>query len=233
MKAHHAHLTYRGPIVGVSLLLLTVAGGTVWWSWQTSTPTALYPQTAPTNTNPIPTTLPPQNTPLQLQEAAIPTPIGQTTSPNGSQTEQPQPESYWLAVDGQQISLVPQQVALDTAMSSEEALTEGVVNLLANSTTGDRSSAIPTGTRLLSLQMAPEGIYINLSREFSQGGGSTSMIYRVAQVLYTVTSLDPDGKVYLSVEGQLLDENHPLGGEGLILSQPLTRQQFGEDFSFN
>jgi spore germination protein GerM len=71
---------------------------------------------------------------------------------------------------------------------------------------------------------------VDLSREFSQGGGSASMIDRVAQVLYTVTSLDPTAKVYLSIEGQLLDENHPLGGEGVILQQPLTRQQFAVDF---
>jgi spore germination protein GerM len=57
------------------------------------------------------------------------------------------------------------------------------------------------------------------------------MIYRVAQVLYTATSLDPKAKVFLSVESQPLDENHPLGGEGLILRQPMTRQDFAQDFS--
>lgn len=94
------------------------------------------------------------------------------------------------------------------------------------------SSTIPRGTRLLSLQIKPDGIDLNLSQNFTQGGGSASMIYRVAQVLYTATSLDPQAKVYLSVEGKLLDEETPLGGEGLILQQPLTRQQFMKDLLF-
>ncbi len=141
------------------------------------------------------------------------------------------PESYWLRVNGQQqISLVPQQVAVSRDISSEQAVREGVLDLLANSTAVNQASAIPTGTRLLDLRIAPEGIYIDLSDEFSQGGGSDSMIYRVAQVLYTATSLDPGAKVYLSVQGQPLDESHALSGEGLLLRQPLTRQQFAQDF---
>jgi spore germination protein GerM len=43
------------------------------------------------------------------------------------------------------------------------------------------------------------------------------MIYRVAQVIYTSTSLDPNQKVFISVSGQLIDDRHPLGGEGLML----------------
>jgi spore germination protein GerM len=64
------------------------------------------------------------------------------------------------------------------------------------------------------------------------------MIYRVAQVIYTATSLDPNQKVFISVGGQSIlqrrgyanDNNHPLGGEGLILEQPTTRSQFAADF---
>ena len=145
-----------------------------------------------------------------------------------------QPQIYWLRVEAQRISLNPQSVALNDALSPEQALMEGVVHLLSHpGADGQKSSAIPKGTRLLGLQRTPGGIYVNLSREFGQGGGSSSMIYRVAQILYTVTSLDPDAQVFLSVEGQPLDENHPLGGEGLLLRHPLTRQQFTEDFSLS
>jgi spore germination protein GerM len=59
------------------------------------------------------------------------------------------------------------------------------------------------------------------------------MIYRVAQVLYTASSIDESANIYLSVEDKLLDEENPLGGEGLILAEPLTRQKFVEDFSIN
>ncbi len=37
-------------------------------------------------------------------------------------------------------------------------------------------------------------------------------------------------KVLISIAGKLIDEDNPLGGEGLILSQPLTRSQFAVDF---
>ena len=97
----------------------------------------------------------------------------------------------------------------------------------------DDVTAIPAGTRLLSLEVLPQGIYIDLSDDFAQGGGSSSMTTRVAQILYTATSLEPEAGVFLSVEGQPLDENSPLGGEGLVLAQPLTRAQFVKDFPPN
>ena len=63
------------------------------------------------------------------------------------------------------------------------------------------------------------------------GGGSSSMIYRVAQVLYTATSIDPEASVFLSIEGQPLNENYPLGGEGLLLDYPLNRKNLQQNFS--
>jgi spore germination protein GerM len=56
------------------------------------------------------------------------------------------------------------------------------------------------------------------------------MIYRVAQVLYTATSIDPQTPVFLSIEGQPLNDNYPLGGERLTLEYPMTRQQFNREF---
>jgi spore germination protein GerM len=113
--------------------------------------------------------------------------------------------------------------------------------LLAVQPSDNLSSTIPKGTKLRSLQVKSDGVHIDLSQEFRAGGGSTSMIYRVAQTIYTATSLDPNQKVFLSIEGQSIlqrrgyanDRAHPLGGEGLILRQPITRNQFEADFPLN
>ena len=105
--------------------------------------------------------------------------------------------------------------------------------LLTAQPSDDLSSAIPKDTKLLSLQVKPDGVHIDLSREFRAGGGSTSIVYRVAQTIYTATSLDPNQKVFISVQGQPIDEKHSLGGEGLVLRQPITRTQFAADFSIS
>jgi len=46
---------------------------------------------------------------------------------------------------------------------------------------------------------------------------AVSMSSRVAQVLYTATSLQPNAKVWIDIEGKPLEV---LGGEGLLLEQP-------------
>jgi spore germination protein GerM len=49
-------------------------------------------------------------------------------------------------------------------------------------------------------------------------------------VIYTATSLDPNAKVFISVSRQSIDDRHLLGGEGLTLQQPTTRDRFAADF---
>ncbi len=141
-------------------------------------------------------------------------------------------QSYWLTGSGDDISLSPQPLAMDADTEPEVALTNALETLLRGAKPSSEDvTAILEGTELLDLKIAPRGIYVDLSSEFAQGGGSSSMTTRVAQILYTATSLDPTAGVFLSVAGQPLDEAHPLGGEGLLLAQPMTRTQFEKYFS--
>jgi spore germination protein GerM len=146
--------------------------------------------------------------------------------------QQNYPQVYWLQSNQNKISLVAKLLppSTSTPSSSQQLLTMAIQNLLTAAPSGDLSSTIPQGTKLLSLQALSDGVHIDLSPEFQAGGGSTSMIYRVAQVLYTASSLNPAEKVFISIAGQPIDGDHPFGGEGLILSQPLTRSQFAVDF---
>jgi len=180
-------------------------------------------------------------TPTSTENNTVPKPtipftIPKTTEkliPKENPVVELQPKAYFLQVDGEKINLVPQPVVIEKGDTKETALTQALNQVLYTTQNNQLSSTIPPETRLLSLRIDDTGVHVNLSDEFRYGGGSTSMIYRVAQVLYTASSIEESANVYLSIEGELLNEENPLGGEGLILAEPLTRQKFVEDFSIN
>lgn len=200
LHAHHHHVS-RELIAGVAILALALGVGT-WYRGRTPVvPRADIPRVETRERDRAPVALP-----LQV---------------------------YWLQEADLDIVLAPMPLQISSSTTSEAALTEAMTVLLqgpANHPEAEAIAAIPPGTELLDLQIQPEGIYLNLSGEFVGGGGSTSMVYRVAQVLYTATSLDPNAAVYLSVDGQPLDADMPLGGEGLLLDRPLGRAEFTRNY---
>lgn len=165
---------------------------------------------------------------LALSKVILPTLI-ESSAVEEVQPAKFSPQIYQLEVVDNRIRLIPKTIHT-AATSPKLALTEALDKLLAQSTAFDPTSTIPNQTRLLDLDISEDGIHVNLSQEFTQGGGSSSMIYRVAQVLYTATSIDPQTPVFLSIEGQPLNKDYPLGGEGLVLEYPITRQQFNQEF---
>jgi spore germination protein GerM len=166
---------------------------------------------------------------LQYGKSSVPV-ITSTTVPNNS-SQQIKPQVYWLKLERNKLTLVAKSLPPNTSGSTpQQVLTIAVQKLLSAKPSENLSSTIPKGTKLLSLQVRADGVHVDLSPEFRSGGGSTSMIYRVAQVIYTATSLDPNQKVFISIGGQSIDDRHPLGGEGLTLQQPTTHAQFAADF---
>lgn len=73
-------------------------------------------------------------------------------------------------------------------------------------------SEIPKGTRLLGVSKDAKLVQINLSSQFSSGGGSTSVIQRLEELKRTVKAVDTQHEVGVLVEGKPLET---LGGEGL------------------
>lgn len=82
------------------------------------------------------------------------------------------------------------------------------------------SSAVPAGTLLLGLSIEDGIATVNLTEQFTAGGGSASITARVAQVVFTVTQFPTVEGVLFEVEGAPLTT---VGGEGLVLDRPQTR----------
>mgnify|MGYP001609754018 CR=1 FL=1 len=81
-------------------------------------------------------------------------------------------------------------------------------------------SEIPEGTRLLAAEIKGQFAHVDVTREFESGGGSFSMRARVYQVVFTGTQFGEARLVTLYLDGQL---RYYLGGEGLIIGEPLGR----------
>jgi len=188
-------------------------------------PAVIIPVPAPTPLE-IPQTQTPQaQTPQALAPQALKSPSSQPqlVQPTATQTAQ----VYWVKDAGGKFQGVPTKVALKEADRPDTSLQAAFGSLLAGPNDATVSSEIPKGTKLRSLSVKNEGVYVDLSAEFISGGGSSSMSSRLGQVIYTATSLKPNAKVWISVEGKPLEL---LGGEGLEVAQPSTRQTFNRNF---
>jgi len=192
---------------GIAGVILAI-GGVGWWakySWDSANQPSI-----PNN----PTTV--QETPTNIQKE----PIAQI---------QEQVAICWLNPTENTIELVQKTLSFPPSVTSDKILESAFSQLLLGpSKSADYTTTIPEGTKLLALAATEEGIEVNLSQEFVAGGGSASMASRLAQVLYTATSLDSESKVWISVEGEPLGT---LGGEGITVSQPMTRKEFQEHFT--
>jgi sporulation and spore germination protein/immunoglobulin-like protein involved in spore germination len=85
------------------------------------------------------------------------------------------------------------------------------------------STTVPAGTQLLGLTITNGVATVDLSREFESGGGSASVLGRLAQVVYTLTQFPSVKSVLFEVEGR---EVHAFGGEGAVLDGPVGRSDY-------
>jgi len=79
-------------------------------------------------------------------------------------------------------------------------------------------SEIPPKTKLYWVKQKNGDLIVNLSENFAQGGGSTSVTARIAQLVKTVKIYSPDAPVYLYIDGKKAEY---IGGDGVFLKQPL------------
>jgi germination protein M len=84
-------------------------------------------------------------------------------------------------------------------------------------------TAIPDGTTLLGISIADGIATVNLSKEFETGGGSASVLARLAQVTYTLTQFSTVDGVRFQLDGVPVTT---FGGEGVVLDEPVGRDDF-------
>jgi spore germination protein GerM len=86
-------------------------------------------------------------------------------------------------------------------------------------------TSIPEGTTFLGLTIDGGVATVDLSKEYASGGGSLSMLMRLAEVVFTLTQFPTVDGVNFKLDGKPIDV---LGGEGLILDHPMSRADYEE-----
>ncbi len=194
-----------GLVAGTAVAVLLLGGMGSFWAWRTLTGGG----GASVDDNPSP--------PVTEDEGRI---LAQAS----------EVKIYGIVPTETGFDFVTKAIPVESGTTERDALRAALTAVLSEPDTAEFVSTIPAGTKLLDVSVESDGnIRVNLSGEFNSGGGSASMMGRLGQVLYTATSLDPDAGVLFDLDGTPLMH---LGGEGLVVSRPMTRADFESEFEF-
>lgn len=107
--------------------------------------------------------------------------------------------------------------ALDAARAAVEALAAGPT---AAEAARGLASEVPPGTDVRSVRWAGDVLVVDLDAAVAAGGGTASMIGRIAQLTYTLTQPRGVSAVEVRVDGRALEA---WGGEGVMVAWPWRR----------
>lgn len=199
----HRPLYMRRAALAVGALALVGLGG--------------FAATAFLSDEPSPAPLPPQGSPTaSVEQTPTPAAPAMAEVPPSEQelwfvqTEFGETLSWGATIMGGQVST---EVAGDDPIAQKAAfwldiLLAGAIGPFAEA--GD-TTAIPEGTELLHVAREDTELVVDLSSEFTSGGGSLAMQMRVAQIVFTGTQFQGIESVRILIEGQEVDG---IGGEG-------------------
>jgi spore germination protein GerM len=107
--------------------------------------------------------------------------------------------------------------ALEGARAAVEALAAGPT---AEEAVRGLASEVPAGTVVRSVFWSGDVLVVDLDAAVVAGGGTSSMVGRLAQLTYTLTQPRGVAEVELRVEGRALEA---WGGEGVMVAWPWRR----------
>lgn len=144
-----------------------------------------------------------------------------TTEATGPSTTEAAPSTSRVAV----YFLRGEKLGVGAREAEGQAVARAALEaLLAGPSAAEREAglgtSIPDGTRLLDLAIADGTATVDLSGEYGTGGGSLSMLTRVAQVVATLTQFPTVERVAFRLDGEPVDA---IGGEGVLVDPPVTR----------
>jgi len=135
---------------------------------------------------------------------------------------------YWLSTTNNQIRLIAIPTTIPTENTTTQQITQAINALLLTPPPSGTATTIPPQTHLYKVEIHDQAIAIDLSAEFLNQSSPTTLATSIAQIVFTATAANPDAKVYLAIAGQPLTT---VNKTGVLLQQPLTRQQFKQHFA--
>ena len=130
---------------------------------------------------------------------------------------------YFVRAEGvaNTLQAVPRRVE---GRTTEARLAGAMRELLAGPTPQEQQAGlltvIPRGTRLRGVRLENGTVVVDLSGDVESGGGSSSMLGRLWQIVYTATQLPQLPRVRILIDGQVREA---MGGEGVLIDRPLER----------
>lgn len=127
---------------------------------------------------------------------------------------------YFLDDSGQ---AVPAKRTVNTPTVAAAALDTLIRGPSASEQAAGLSTAFPPDSLVLGVDVAAGLARVDLSREFESGGGSTAVLGRLAQLVYTLTEFPTIDRVRLILDGEPVEY---FSGEGVLVGKQLTRSDF-------
>jgi hypothetical protein len=151
-------------------------------------------------------------------ESTLPTTTTETTT-TGQTTPQESSSVAVYFLRGERVSPVRRTIAATRAVA-RAALTELLAGPTEEEVASGLTSTIPAGTTLRDVGVSGGVATVDLDGTFDDGGGSASMLGRVAQVVATLTRFPTVDRVAFRIDGRPVQA---IGGEGVVVDPPIGR----------